>query len=154
MTPLTDGKKLQLLARREECDPAWRDQFVWVSYTVSCRCYRNWHCTPPLCPSHVLSRESSCEARRGESRLSSWIASWWRWPREWSIGGDGSRHRRWGCRCCWWCSCIGDFWVRDWGLYIFRDPPKKRIGDFVWGCFWHFSTGSMLVFFRIFINHH
>ena len=58
------------------------------------------------------------------------------------------RHRRWGCRCCFWCSRVGD--LRVWvALFQFlRGCPQKTTGrtDFVWGCFWHRSTSAMWIF--------
>ena len=60
----------------------------------------------------------------------------------------GGRHREWGCRCCLWCSRVGDLRVWVSGFHFLRDFPKKRTGgtDFVWGCFWHSSTSAMWVF--------
>ena len=58
------------------------------------------------------------------------------------------RHRRWGCRCCFWCSRVGDLRVWVAWFHFLRNCPKERTGetDFVWGCCWHRSTSAMWVF--------
>ena len=51
----------------EECSNAWRDQFIWSRYWVSCRCYRNWYCHSDHPP---CALEEKVVVEMGEKTLS------------------------------------------------------------------------------------
>ena len=67
-------------------------------------------------------------ARRvGESGWSSGIACCWRSWRNWWRCGEGDTHRGWGCRCCLWCSRVGDLRVWVAVFHFLRDFPGKGL---------------------------
>ena len=110
----------------EKYDPTWGDHFISSRYCVSCRFCQNSFCHfyLSLCaPEEKFFVDVSEESPR--IRVKFWnsllLEIMAKLTKMWGKG----RHRRWGCRCCFWCSRVGDLsvWVA-WFHFLWICPKK------------------------------
>ena len=127
----------------------WWYHFTSSRYCVSCRFCQNSFCHFYQPPCALEENFLWIWARRvRESGWSSGIACCGRSWRNWWRCEEGDTHQGLGCRCCLWCSRVGDLRVGVAVFHFHRDFPGKRTGgtDCVWVWFWHRSTSAMWVF--------